>query len=346
MPVRRISTFARRLLLLATTVSILAGVAAGCSGDDGEAESANGDVLLVVTTVSPITSIAENIGGTRIRLEGIVPEGINSHTFEPAPSVARLLSQANLIIMNGLALEKPTLDMAEANKKAEAVILLLGDSTIRPDEWIFDFSFPEKDGDPNPHLWLDPMLAIRYGELIRDELSRLDPASAGYYGANFETLRGRIEELDRGIRAAAESVPAQNRKLLTYHDSWAYFAPRYSMTVIGAAQPSDFSEPSAREVARLIDQIKQENVSVVFGSEVFPSDVLETVARESGARYVDQLRDDDLPGKPGDALHSYIGLMLENMRIMIPALGGAVDALQSVDPSLVFGDGPSGAKYP
>ena len=84
----------------------------------------------------------------------------------------------------------------------------------------------------------------------------------------------------------------------------------------------------------------------IFGSEVFPSDVLETIADESGAEYVDDLRDDDLPGEPGDELHSYLGLMVQNMRIMIPALGGDASAMDDVDTGPVFSDGESDADYP
>ena len=140
------------------------------------------------------------------------------------------------------------------------------------------------------------------------------------------------------------TVPEANRKLLTYHDSWAYFAQRYGMEVVGAAQPADFSEPSAREVANLIKQINEQEIPAIFGSEVFPSDVLETIAAESGATYVDQLRDDDLPGEAGDPRHSYLGLMLQNMEIMIPALGGKTDALLDFDPGPVF-QGDSRAIY-
>jgi ABC-type Zn uptake system ZnuABC Zn-binding protein ZnuA len=117
------------------------------------------------------------------------------------------------------------------------------------------------------------------------------------------------------------------------------------MTVIGAVQPSDFSEPSARGLARLIDQIRDEGVPAVFGSEVFASDALETIARESGATYVDELRDDDLPGAPGDEEHSYLGLMVANIRIIVPALGGDASALDAVDVSPVF-SGESRARYP
>ena len=301
--------------------------------------------LRVASTVSPITSIVENIGGTRIHLEGIVPEGTNSHTFQPAPSVARILADADLIVLNGLFLEEPTLEMAEANKKPDTVILSLGDLSISREDWQFDFSFPESEGHPNPHLWPDPLLALRYAELVRDELARLDPPNAGYYNENYNAFQARITELDRGISAVVETVPIDNRKLLTYHDSWAYFAKRYGMTVIGAAQPSDFSQPSPQEVAGLIDQIKELGLPAVFGSEVFPSDRLETIARESGAKFVDQLRDDDLPGSPGDPRHSYLGLMLQNMEIMIPALGGNAEALAQFDPSQVF-EGDSQAIYP
>ena len=316
------------------------GNPAGLNLDSGASRT-----LKVITTVSPITNIVENIGGTRIRLEGLVPEGVNSHTFTPAPSVARLIAEADLIVLNGLFLEQPTLDLARANKRPEAVILPLGERTISKDEWKFDFSFPASGGHPNPHLWPDPLLALRYAELVNGQLAALDPANAGYYGANLEEFRRRILTLDQGIRSAVATIPSGNRKLLTYHDSWAYFAARYGMEVIGAAQPSDFSQPSVREVAGLIDQVKALKLPAIFGSEVFPSDVLATIAREAGAAFVDRLRDDDLPGAPGGPRHSYLGLMVDNMEIMIPALGGAANPLSGFDAGPVF-EGLSGAVYP
>ncbi|HCH09729.1 MAG TPA: zinc ABC transporter substrate-binding protein, partial [Dehalococcoidia bacterium] len=169
--------------------------------------------------------------------------------------------------------------------------------------------------------------------------------NADYYSVNYESLKLRIDELDQGIVASVQTVPEGNRRLLTYHDSWAYFALRYGMTVIGAIQPSGFSEPSARDVAELIDQLRELEVPAIFGSEVFPSPVMEQIAKEGGATFIDQLRDDDLPGEPGDARHSYLGLMLTNMEIMIVALGGNVQALSQFDTGPVF-DGESGAIYP
>jgi manganese/iron transport system substrate-binding protein len=329
-----------------------------CS-DDGDDEENGGNTpvatqvegtpssakLKVVTTVSPITNIAENIGGTMIDLEGIIPEGVNSHTFDPAPSVASLLADADLIVLNGLFLEEPTLEMAEANKGDDAVILTLGDKTITEEEWQFDFSFPESDGHPNPHLWPNVLHGLKYAELIHEQLVALDADNAAYYDANLEAFRAKVEAVDAAMTTATQTVPAENRRLLTYHDSWAYWAPRYGFEVVGAVQPSDFAEPSAQEVADLIDQVSELGLPAVFGSEVFPSDVLEQIADEGGAEFVDDLRDDDLPGAPGDPNHTYLGLVKQNMEIMLPALGGNADALADFDPSNVF-EGDSGAVYP
>lgn len=293
--------------------------------------------LNVATTVAPISSIVRNIGGTRIDLRGVVPDGTNSHTFEPAPSDAVILANADLVFVNGLDLEDPTIALAEANRKEGAEIFRLGENTITEEDWEFDFSFPEEEGHPNPHLWPNVPFAIRYAELVAEKLAERDQPNATYYGDNLTQYRAVMTRLDEAILAAVQTVPEGQRKLLTYHDSWAYFANHTGMTVIGAAQPSDFSEPSPREVAALIDQIRQEHVPAVFGSEVFPSTVLEQIAEEAGAIYIDGLRDDDPPGEPTTPGHTYIGMMLSNMTLMIPALGGNVDALAGIDPWDTYG---------
>ena len=347
----RVLRLSKVFLILATAAALCLGLACAGSGEPASEDAAMQSPtaadagLNVVATVSPITSIVENVGGVRINLSGVVPEGVNSHTFEPAPSVAALLAGADMVFLNGLFLEEPTLEMAEANLKSGASIVSLGEQTVSQEQWQFDFSFPEEAGHPNPHLWPDPILGLRYAEIVRDSLSERDPDNADYYAANYDAFAARIATLDEAVKTAVATVPPENRRLLTYHDSWAYFAKRYGLTVIGAVQPSDFSEPSAREVADLITQIKDEGTPAVFGSEVFPSDVMQTIAAESGAAYVDELSDDDLPGGPGDPNHSYLGLALSNLRIMIPALGGDASALDSVDVSPVF-TGESNAVYP
>ena len=334
------------IIVLAVMAAITTALACAAESSRSIPPEANAvETLKVVTTVSPITSIVENIGGTRITLQGIVPEGVNSHTFEPAPSIAAILADADLVFLNGLFLEEPTLELARATQKPGSMIVSLGDQITSKDEWQFDFSFPEENGQPNPHLWPDPILALKYAEVVRDTMSERDPDNADYYSENYDKFAGRIADLDAAIVAIIATVPSGNRKLLTYHDSWAYFARRYGMTVIGAMRPSNFSEPSAREVADLIQQIESEGIPAVFGSEVFDSDVMETIAAESGAAYVDELSDDDLPGAPGDPRHSYLGLVVNNLEIMVPALGGDASALANIDVSLVF-DGPSAAVYP
>ena len=337
------STILGRVLAVGIAL-ILAATACTSDGDGGSGEAGT-DKLKVVTTVSPITSLAENIGGTRIDLEGIVPEGVNSHTFEPSPSLAAVLSEADLFLANGLFLEEPSIELARANLKDGGVIVTLADRAVSREEWIFDFSFPSEDGHPNPHLWTSPPLALRYAELIRDELAALDPDNAAYYDANLAALTESIDDLDKRITEAVATIPPENRKLLTYHDSFPYFGPRYGFEIIGAVQPSDFTEPSAREVAQLIEQIRESEVPAIFGSEVFPSTVMAQIAKEGGVEFVEQLRDDDLPGAPGGPRHTYMGLILTDVEIIVTALGGNIDALEGYDPGPVF-EGDSGAHYP
>ena len=333
--------FLQRPFIVGFLVALAFVTVQACAGDDDVSDGR----LRVVSSVAPITSLVENVGGSRIDLEGVIPEGVNSHTYDPAPSVARSLADADLIILNGLFLEEPFLELAEASKQEEAEILTLADKAITRDQWVFDFSFPEEGGNPNPHLWTAPLLALRYAEIVKDWRSAPDSDNAAYYNENYDEIQARIQDLDGRIEAAVNTIPPRNRKLLTYHDSFPFFAPRYGMEIIGAIQPSDFSQPSAREMAGLINQVRDSGVPAIFGSEVFPSDVMEQIASESGANFVDQLRDDDLPGAPGDPLHSYLGMMLTNARIIVSALGGDPSALEGFDASPVF-EGESGAVYP
>lgn len=314
--------------------ALLAAVLIGLAALLPQARPASAQTRLkVVSTVAPITNIVKNVGGSRIDLEGIIPPGVDSHTFEPAPGDARRLAAADLIVVNGLALEGTTIELAEANLKSGARILELGPNTITRDQWVFDFSFPEEHGDPNPHIWMNPLYALRYAELVRDTLSEMDPADAAYFSQNTEQFRTKIQALDRAIVATVQTIPEKSRKLLTYHDSFAYFAPRYGFQVIGAIQPADFAEPSPREVAALINQLLETGVPAIFGSEVFPSPVLEQIGRETGVRYIDELRDDDPPGKPGDPENTYVGMLKFDVQLMAEALGGDRTPLDSLDPS-------------
>jgi len=320
----------RHNLLIALAGSAL--LLSACSAQSSDQEAATGsEQLLIATTVSPITSIASRVGGDCVVIEGIVPEGTNSHTFEPAPQVAELLSSADLVLVNGLKLEDPTMELAAANLKDGAEIVELGTLSLPESEYLYDFSFPEEDGKPNPHLWTDPTYAIEYAAIIRDLLTERAPECAETFAANYDSFAAQAQELADAVRADQQTVPEGNLKLLTYHDAYAYFAQNFGWTVIGAVQPGDFAEPTPSEVADLIRQVEDENVTTIFGSEVFPSPILEEIGRATGARYEDSLRDDDLPGAPGEQNHSWLGLMQYNFATMIKGLGGTSTAIDAVD---------------
>jgi ABC-type Zn uptake system ZnuABC Zn-binding protein ZnuA len=172
-------------------------------------------------------------------------------------------------------------------------------------------------------------------------MSDRDPANADYYAANCDAFAAIVDELDAAMRTAFATIPA--RKLLTYHDAYAYFAADYDWEIIGAIQVADFQDPTPREVAALIEQVEAEGVPAIFGSEVFPSPVLEQIGREAGVDYVDVLRDDDLPGEPGEPQHSWLGLMLFDYITMTEALGGDASALRAVE---IRNAAPDEASYP
>ena len=157
--------------------------------------------------------------------------------------------------MNGLELEEPTEDLAEANLGDDAELVELGNETITPDEYLYDFSFPEDGRQAQPPPLDQPPMADRYAEIVKYTFADPDPGNAAYYEDNYARLRlgrpswTRSPHGDRDRRS-------EDRTLLTYHDAYAYFADEYGWEVIGAIQPSDFAEPSAQEMADLIAQVR------------------------------------------------------------------------------------------
>ncbi|MBA4181564.1 MAG: zinc ABC transporter substrate-binding protein [Anaerolinea sp.] len=349
---QRVKLAPNRLVAALFLLALPLAAACGGSGKSGSATpgeglsgtssdfTANDGKLKVATTVAPLTSIVVNIGGDRIYVHGLIPAGVDSHTYEPRPSDAKILAKADLLIMNGADLEGTTAEIAQANLKDKSKIYKLADNTLSGEDektgFLYDFSFPRAEGRPNPHLWMDPQYALKYADLVRQWLSANDTANAAYYQANFNKYAALLRQLDEAIRKDQETVPPANRKLLTYHDSWAYWARRYGWQVIGAVQPSSFKEPSAKELADLINQLKAEKVPAIFGSEVFPSKTLEAIARETGAKFEQQLRDDEPPGKPGDPGYTYAGMLVEDMKIMFSVLGGNANETAKVNPRNVF----------
>jgi ABC-type Zn uptake system ZnuABC Zn-binding protein ZnuA len=329
-------------LVICLVIGLPAGICACGDGYSGGSSSGAGK-LEVGTTVAPITSIAANIGGDRVKITGIVPEGTNSHTFEPKPSVAELLSRLDVLFVNGLKLEEPTKDLAEENRKDGSEIVEVGTKSIPESQYAYDFSFPKSGGKPNPHLWTDPKYALKYAGIIRDTLVKRDAKDAAYFKANYDKFKVKVDAFDKAMRTSFATIPRAKRKLLTYHDAYAYFGRDYGWDIIGAIQVSDFEDPTPKEVAGLIDQVKQTKVPAIFGSEVFPSPVLKQIGKEANVKYVDVLRDDDLPGKPGEDDHSWMGLMHFDYVTMTEAMGGDASALKAFTPGNVA---PDTADYP
>ncbi|QBI19495.1 zinc ABC transporter substrate-binding protein [Egibacter rhizosphaerae] len=354
-------------------------------GEDGDADRADADDadeqaddggLLVVSSVAPIAEPIERVLGDRGEVATLVPDGADSHTYEPSPSDVAPLSEADAFIGNGLGLNDASVDLAEANLPDDAPLVLLGDEALEADDLSHehwhdhdnghthdeddghthdeddghthdddnghthdddnghthddDGHAHDEDGAPNPHVWTSVPNVTAYVESTAEELADLDPDGADVYQENAANYTEQLDALHEAIADSVETVPDGQRRLVVYHDAWSYFGEEYGLEVTAAVQPGDFSEPSASDVRDIIDQIQAEDVPALFGSEEFPADVVSTIADETGAAYVGDLADDQLPGEPGDVEHSYVGMMVDNVSVIVDSLGGDASALNDV----------------
>jgi ABC-type Zn uptake system ZnuABC Zn-binding protein ZnuA len=324
------STTARVGCLL--TLVVLAVSLAGCSSGGGGGDSR----LRVAVSDPPLADLTRRVAGDALEIVGLVPLGADGHTYEPRPEDARKLSGADLYIENGYGLNNTVSAFARDSLPKDTRMIALA-ATVPPQDIIPDES-PEQIAAHghahvfNVHFWPDPVYAVGYVREIERALIELDPPGADGYRQRATALVGEIESLRTAIEAAVDTIPPANRKLVVYHDAWSYFGRRFGIPVVGSVQPANFSEPSAAEVRAIIQQVRQARVPAFFGSEVFPSDVLATIAEETGARYFADLSDDKLPGRPGAPEHGYVGMMVDNARTIVNALGGNAGALDPVDP--------------
>jgi ABC-type Zn uptake system ZnuABC Zn-binding protein ZnuA len=164
------------------------------------------------------------------------------------------------------------------------------------------------------------LLAARWIAPLTERIVALAPAREADIRANAAAFSTELALLDEEFRTALTPISEDRRKLVVYHDAWEYFGREYDLTVVGALQAVSFAEPSAAELAKMAEQIRAEGVRTFFGSEVFPSDVLEALEAESGAVYVPDLADDRLPGNPGDVNHTYVALMRANLVLLVGGL--------------------------
>jgi ABC-type Zn uptake system ZnuABC Zn-binding protein ZnuA len=316
------------------TLLVLAVALSACSsGGDGGGDN---NRLRVAVSDPPLTDLTRRVAGDALEVVGLVPLGADGHTYEPRPEDARKLAGASLYIENGFGLNNTVTAFARDALPADTPMIELA-STVPPRD-IIPVESPEQIAAHghahvfNVHFWPDPVYAAGYVREIERALIELDPPGADGYRQRAAALVGEIDSLRAAIETAVGTIPPANRKLVVYHDAWSYFGRRFGIPVVGSVQPANFSEPSAAEVRAIITQVRQAGVPAFFGSEVFPSDVLKTIAEETGARYFADLSDDKLPGRPRAPEHGYVGMMVENARTIVNALGGNAGALDPVDP--------------
>jgi manganese/iron transport system substrate-binding protein len=288
----------------------------GCSNLNSNKEISDKSPL-VVTTSAITADLARKIGGDFINVQLLVPNGYDSHTYEPKPSEIALLTDAELIVLPDLALNGSITGLINLSGGKERILDLNSAGLERND---LIYSKTGNNSSYNPHTWTSPKLTAKWLRPLAERIIKLKGVDKELVERNLSLLLGELDELDIDIRSSLDKISPSNRKLIVYHDAWEYFGLEYNIPVIGAIQAAAFAEPSASELARMVKQIKDEKVSAFFGSEVFPSDVLEALQTETGARYIPDLADDRLPGKLGDEYHSYIGMMRANLSLLLEGL--------------------------
>jgi zinc/manganese transport system substrate-binding protein len=291
-------------------VSTLALAAAGC-GDDGG--SGDGGEVGVVATTAIAGDIVRNVGGERADIDVLVPADADPHDYEPRPSDAVGLAEADLVLRSGGEIDEWLGDLIEsAGGDAEEVTLL--DSVE---------SIEAESGEVDPHWWQDPRNAILAAEAVRDALAEADPEGRREYARNAAAYVRELRALDTEIERCMQRVPPEKRKLVTTHDALSYFAERYDVEVIGAVIPSlsTQAQPSARDVDELVDQIEDEGVEAIFPEAAVSQRLERAIARESGADVGAELWADSL-GDEGSDAGTYVGAMRANARALAEGMSG------------------------
>ncbi len=233
-----------------------------------EEEKGQAAEVKVVATLDLFADFVRQVGGDRVDVSTLIPAGADPHTYEPGPRRVAKLTKADLVIVNGLGLEAALEDVVEENTSSSAILVELVEGLPVIDK--------------NPHLWLNVQNAIAYVERIRDALAEIDPAGAEAYRANADSYLTELRTLDEEVTAAIDSIPPERRKLVTFHDAFPYLAQRYGLEVIGVVVASPGKEPSAKDVANLVDAIAAEDVPAVFKEPQLNARILELAADDAG----------------------------------------------------------------
>jgi zinc/manganese transport system substrate-binding protein/manganese/iron transport system substrate-binding protein len=299
--------------LVALTMSVAAcGTGGGSSapqGSGGPSITPAPGAIRIVTTTTVFADIVRAVGGSRTDVRSIIPPGVGPEDYEPKPDDAKSLADAQLIVSNGVGLDDFLNRLLASGSGGNTPRLVLGEGI--PAITI--------DGQPNPHFWLDPTLVKTYYlPKIVTALSAIAPADAATFQANATAYGTQLDALDAELKAKVAAIPAANRKLVTFHDAFPYFARHFGFELIGVVVANVGQEPTASELAALVQKVKAAGVKAVFSEAQFSPKLAQTLADEAGIKQVvTTLYNDALGPAPAD---SYPGMMRWNMDKIVEAL--------------------------
>ena len=264
--------------------------------------------LNVVASFSIPGDFVRNVGGDRVNVTTLVGPNADVHVYTPAPADAKTIADAKLVIVNGLGLEGwlPRLVQSASGKAA----IIAASNGIAP---------LKLGTDADPHAWQSVSNAKIYVANIRDALAAADPADAAVFRANAERYLAELDALEAEVRTAVAKIPAERRKVISTHDAFGYFAEAYGIAFIAPVGVSTETEPSARDIAQIIGQIKQAKIPAVFLENMSDDRLIGRIAAESGATVGGTLFSDALTGEKGDA-PTYIAMVRHNINALTSAL--------------------------
>lgn len=270
--------------------------------------------LRVVASTTILADLAHQIGGDRAEVRSLLPANVDPHDYEPSPSDVIAIEEADLVILHGLHLDTWVDPLVEASMtKAPVIVATAGIPTLGTDDKQF--------GEGDPHVWFDPTRVETMVTTIEAALANVDSDGASAYQARRDAYVAELAALDTEIAARIELIPAERRVLVTNHDALAYYADRYGLTIVGTVIPGldSRTEPSAKEIAKLIEQIQESGVQVVFAENTVSPVLADALASDAGIRVAPELYTDSL-GEPGSGADTYIGLMQTDTKTIVENL--------------------------
>jgi zinc/manganese transport system substrate-binding protein len=264
--------------------------------------------LSVVASFSIIGDFVKNVGGDHVAVTTLVGPDGDVHVYAPTPSDVRNIADAKLLVINGFGLEGwlPRLLQAAGNR-ASIVTATAGITPLRA------------GSDADPHAWQSVTNAEKYVANIRDALIAADPADADFFRQNAQAYLAELEALDGEVRQAVGQIPEGRRRVISTHDAFGYFAARYGIQFIAPIGVSTEAEPSARDIAKIIAQVKTEHIPAVFLERISDPRLMRRIAAETGASIGGTLYSDSLTDEKGDA-PTYIDMVRHNIRTLTSAL--------------------------